>query len=172
MKESLAYFNHWFSFYYEKKDLLIKDPFIQEKLELLKKAIEKSRQAFIEKGSFAFCSACANSGEKCCKAGLEWKLSPAEFLINLLLAETYSLPLAFNTSRKEDCLFLGEKGCSLILTPIFCRNFFCDKLVKHLGHANLTYIQQAMEEEATLGFIVANYITTKLLQKEGTKHGA
>ncbi|QER41412.1 hypothetical protein F1847_01150 [Thermodesulfobacterium sp. TA1] len=167
MRESLAYFTRLIYYYNENKDLLKKDPFIQRKIPLLKEAIDKTRKAFVEKGSFAFCKACALSGEKCCKAGLEWKLSPAEFFLNLLLSEIYNLPFDFNTNREEDCLFLGEQGCVLILTPIFCRNFFCDKLAKHLGHQDLTYIQQTMEEEATIGFILADYINTKTLQRRG-----
>ncbi len=160
--DSLTYFKSWQNFYkQELKEKLWKDKYIIDKLEPLKKAIEKSRQAFIENESFAFCAKCAQSGEKCCQTGLEWKLRPSEFLINLMLADCLQTEIKFNLERPEDCLFLGEKGCNLILAPIFCRNFFCDKLSNFLGHERLTKIQQAMEDEAILSFELAEYINKK-----------
>ncbi len=145
------------------KEKLKKDSFIKEKLKSLIPAIEKSRRAFLETGSFSFCAKCANSGEKCCQAGLEWKLSAAEFFINLLLAEKLGVSIKFNLERPDDCLFLGENGCNLILTPLFCRNFFCDKLSKFLGYEKLIKIQQTMEDEANLSFELSDYINKKYL---------
>uniref|UniRef100_A0A7V6CEC7 Uncharacterized protein n=1 Tax=Thermodesulfobacterium geofontis TaxID=1295609 RepID=A0A7V6CEC7_9BACT len=145
------------------KKKLKEDNFIKEKLEDLLKAINNSKRVFIETGSFDFCAKCAKSGEKCCQAGLEWKLRKEEFFINLLLAEKIGHSIEFNLKRPEDCLFLGEKGCSLIFTPLFCRNFFCDKLSKFLGRERLIKIQQTMEEEAIFGFELSDYITRKYL---------
>jgi hypothetical protein len=148
------------SFFREK---LKEDKFIGEKLSKLLKAINNSKRVFTETGSFDFCAKCAKSGEKCCQAGLEWKLHKEEFFINLLLAEKIGISIEFNLERPEDCLFLGEKGCSLIFTPLFCRNFFCDKLSKFLGHERLVKIQQTMEDEAIFGFELSNYINRKYL---------
>ncbi len=167
-KESLKYFKGWEKIYKEElREKLWQDKNITEKLPFLKKAIEKTRQAFIETGSFSFCASCARRGVKCCQAGLEWVLSPAEFLINLMLAEDSNTKIEFNLEREEDCLFLGEKGCNLILTPIFCRNFFCPELSEFLGHEKLTKIQQAMEDEANLSFKLSDYITKNYILKGG-----
>lgn len=162
--ESLNYFKNLKGLY-EKffKEKLNEDDFIKERLLELFKAIENSRKAFIETGSFDFCARCARSGEKCCQAGLEWKLHKEEFFINLLLAEKKGLSIEFNLKRFEDCLFLGENGCNLILTPLFCRNFFCDKLSKFLGHKKLVKIQQTMEDEAVISFKLSDYINRKYL---------
>ncbi|RKX61196.1 MAG: hypothetical protein DRP29_01080 [Thermodesulfobacteriota bacterium] len=163
--EGLKYFKKLQRIYEDKlKDKLLKDPYIKENLPKLIKAIQKTREAFIKNESFAFCKKCAESGEKCCEAGLEWKLSPAEFFLNLLildyLNESFDL---FNLDRPEDCLFLGENGCLLKLAPLFCRNFFCDKLSNFLGKKRLIEIQHAMEDEAILSFKLSNYLNQKYL---------
>ena len=162
--ESFYYFKNLKELY-EKffKEKLEKDTFLKETLPILLKAIDKSRKTFIETGSFSFCAQCARSGKKCCQAGLEWKLRKEEFLINLLLAEKRGQSIEFNLKNSNDCLFLGEKGCNLILTPLFCRNFFCDKLSNFLGHENLIRIQQTMEDEAVISFKLSDYINNKYL---------
>ncbi len=168
--ESLVYFQRWKRFYYQNlRDKLWKDEYIFKRLEPLTKAIDKSKKAFIENRSFEFCAKCAASGEKCCQTGLEWKLRPAEFIINLMLAELLKKEIKFNTERPEDCLFLGEKGCNLILTPVFCRNFFCDKLARFLGHERLVKIQHAMEEESVISFELAEYINRKYVLPNSEK---
>jgi len=162
--ESLTYFNEWQRIYEERlKSSLKKDSYISKHLPLLLKGIEKSRKAFEVTGSFSFCAKCASSGTKCCERGLEWMVSPAEFLLNLLLFEKTGKRLKLNIDRKTDCLFLGEKGCALIYTPIFCRNFFCPELSEFLGKEKLTFIQKEMEDEARLGFVLSDYITKKYI---------
>ncbi len=142
---------------------LKEDNFITEKLDLLINAIKNTKKIFEDTGSFSFCAKCAQSGEKCCLAGVELKLGASEFFINLLLAEETKYDLLFNLERPLDCLFLGNSGCVLILVPIFCRNFFCEKLSKFLGHENLVKIQQTIEEEAVLSFQISDYINKKYL---------
>jgi hypothetical protein len=162
--ESIRYFKNLEELYKDFfREKLKKDTFIKEKLLLLLEAIEKTRDVFIKTGSFDFCARCAGSGEKCCQAGLEWKLSKGEFFINLLLFEEKGTSLKLNLERPEDCLFLGENGCSLILTPLFCRNFFCEKLSSFLGYEKLIKIQQTMEDEAKLSFELSDYINKKYL---------
>jgi len=162
--ESIKYFKNLEKLYKDFfREKLKKDTFIKEKLKTLLKAIEKTREIFTKTGSFEFCANCAKSGEKCCQAGLEWKLSKAEFFINLLLAEEKKTNIEFNLERSEDCLFLGKNGCTLILTPLFCRNFFCDKLSSFLGHQKLIQIQQTMEDEARESFELSDYISKKYL---------
>ena len=157
--ESLTFFKAWEVLYEERlKSSLLKDEFVKANLDPLFKAIQHSKKVFKETGSFDFCARCAASGTKCCEAGLEWMLSPAEFLINLLLADEKGTKIEFNLERKEDCLFLGEKGCNLIYTPIFCRNFFCPELSDYLGE-RIKAIQHALEEEAVIGFKLGDHIT-------------
>ncbi len=164
LEESFRYFKNLEKLYNEFfREKFKKDTYIKEKLKILSSAIEKTRSAFIETGSFEFCARCAQSGEKCCQSGLEWKLKREEFFINLLLAEEKGVVLSFNLDRPEDCLFLGENGCILILTPLFCRNFFCDKLSSFLGYEKLIKIQQAMEDEARESFELSDYITRKYI---------
>jgi len=164
-KDSFQYFKTLESYYSAHlRDILLTDKFVIKNIELLEKAVNKTRKAFEENGSFEFCARCAQSGGKCCKRGLEWKLSPAEFFINLILAEKKGVKIPYNIEREEDCLFLGEKGCVLIMAPLFCRNFFCFKLSEFLGE-RLIIIQNAMEDEAVLSFRLSDYINKNYLQK-------
>lgn len=168
MRESLLYFTH-FKKLYEKnwKPILQKDSFLVSQIPLLEKAIEISRKAFIENQSFSFCKNCAQKGVKCCGEGLEWKVSLPEFILNLFLAERKGEVLSFNTKRLDDCLFLGDKGCNLILVPLFCRNFFCEELSNFLGKNRLKKIQTAMEEEAILSFKLCDYLNKNYFLKKG-----
>lgn len=169
MRESLNYFNS-FKETFEKdlKPKLIKNSFLNFYLPLLNKAIEYSRKTFIETQSFSFCEKCAQSGIKCCGEGVEWKVSLAEFTLNLLLAEKKKKVLKLNTQRPEDCLFLEEKGCTLILVPLFCRNFFCEDLSKFLGIEKLKKIQKAMEDEAVLSFKLCDYLNRNYFFKKNS----
>ena len=165
MRESLKFFLNWKELYQrELREKLFKDEYLVSNLSRLEQAIFKSRKAFEETGSFAFCAQCAQKGVKCCQSDLEWVVSPAEFILNLMLAEVKNTEIEFNQDRKEDCLFLGEKGCNLILTPIFCRNFFCPELAEYLGRDKLIIIQNAMEDEATLGFKLGDYLNRNYLK--------
>lgn len=163
-KSSKEYFDNIKAWYEINKKPISEDPFIKTFLPLLKEAVEYTRKVFIETGSFAFCAECAKAGEKCCGEGLEWKLSPAEFVLNLKLSEIYNLTLDLYSSKKGDCLFLGEKGCILFLPPLFCRNFFCLNLANFLGHIRLTRIQQVMENEAILSFRLSDYLNRTYLK--------
>ncbi|NPA39297.1 MAG: hypothetical protein GXO57_02490 [Thermodesulfobacteria bacterium] len=165
MRDSLKFFLRWQELYQKKlRDELFKDEYLVSQLSLLEQAILKSRSAFESTGSFAFCAKCAQKGVKCCQADLEWVVSPAEFILNLMLADLKNTKIEFNYDRFEDCLFLGERGCNLILTPIFCRNFFCPELAEYLGKEKLIVIQNAMEDEANLGFKLGDYLNKTYLE--------
>lgn len=143
-------------------DTFLKIPSFLEQIQSLRLAILKTNIAFEETGSFSFCKTCASKGTICCGEGLEWKLSPEEFFINLCLFKLNEKNFSLACSNSETCLFLGERGCSLELVPLFCRNFFCTPLSKYLGLKNLTYIQHTMEEEAKLSFNVSEYLKKTL----------
>ncbi len=134
------------------------DPYLREKIRELSLALNKSNRAFQERGSFGFCSSCAGRGIRCCGEGLEWKLSPEEFFINLSLFYLEGRSFTFPETSPEDCLFLGERGCILKLTPLFCRNFFCRELSDFLGLENLILLQNSLEDEATLTFEICEYL--------------
>ncbi|MFN3920816.1 MAG: hypothetical protein ACK4K4_00205 [Caldimicrobium sp.] len=143
-------------------EIFLEDAFFKKTLKELSLAIEKSNKFFREKGSFSFCKTCADCGIICCGKGLEWKLSPEEFLINLCLFSQNNESFLFPQNSPEFCLFLGKKGCTLKLVPLFCRNFFCTSLSQYLGEKNLIEIQQAMEEEALLSFKLCEYLKKTL----------
>ncbi|MGC9017643.1 MAG: hypothetical protein ACP5JQ_05645 [Caldimicrobium sp.] len=168
MRESLTYFSNLQKFFHkELEDLISKDKIFYQKLLALKEAISKTRKAYLKTNSFQFCEECAKKGVKCCGEGLEWKLSPEEFFLNLFLFKLEGKTFSLSHPQKGECLFLGEKGCFLILTPLFCRNFFCTELKNFLGEKNLIYLQNVLEEEALLTFELCEYLKRKGLSLGG-----
>jgi hypothetical protein len=163
MREALFYFQRLREFF---EPVLIplwqRDTYLRKKVEELAFALEKSKKAFLEKGSFAFCAACAKKGIRCCGEGLEWKLSQEEFFLNLYLFHLENKIFSFPKNSDRDCLFLGERGCVLKLTPLFCRNFFCRELSEFLGPANLIFLQNSLEEEVTLTFELCEYLKKQI----------
>lgn len=163
MRPSLIYFEKLRESHYERvRSLFQGDTFFREKILSLREAINRTRNAYLELSSFEFCKACAERGVRCCGEGLEWKLRPEEFLINLVLHELEGRTLLLKERSQEDCLFLGESGCLLILTPLFCRNFFCRELSEFLGHEGLIYLQSVLQEEAEITFQLCEYLKKRL----------
>lgn len=153
MRESLLYFRNLEKAYLPLVDRLMREkPSFLAQLEALNRALMHSKEAFREKKSFAFCADCAKKGIKCCSRDLEWKLRAEEFFLNLCLFKLNGETLILQERSTEDCLFLGEKGCILKLTPLFCRNFFCRELSEFLGRDNLIYLQNILEKEVVLSF--------------------
>lgn len=162
MRDSILYFKRLKEFYGQyMESFLEKDSFFREKALQLREAIFKTKKAYIEHGSFEFCRVCAQKGVRCCGEGLEWKLRPEEFFINLYLLRLEERDLKLEDRRAQDCLFLGEFGCILILTPLFCRNFFCKELSEFLGHKGLVYLQNVIQDEAELTFKLCEYLKKK-----------
>jgi len=157
MRESLRYFQDLELRLKPWVEPLLGESFFYQKVKALEGALSLSRRAYLEKGSFQFCGECARKGIRCCGEGLEWKLSPEEFFLNLCLFKLSGVE--FSLKEKEgSCLFLGERGCTLLLTPLFCRNFFCTELSLYLGRENLIYLQNAIEEETLLTFELCEYL--------------
>jgi hypothetical protein len=118
----------------------------------LESALAQANSAFETTGSFAYCAECARQGVVCCGEGLEWKLSKEEFFLNLALLERQRKSLDLENSLPKRCLFLGKRGCKLLMPPLFCRNFFCTNLQDFLGQARLIFIQNAMGAAVYLSF--------------------
>lgn len=165
MRASLAYFERLKEIYLEHmEEILKKDQKFIAEVKTLREAIERTKSAYIERGSFGFCKACAERGIRCCGEGLEWKLSPEEFFINLYLLRSEGKDLTLYERSPDDCLFLGERGCRLILTPLFCRNFFCRELSEFLGHQGLVHLQTILQDEAEITFRLCEYLRKKIPQ--------
>jgi len=162
MRDSLYYFRRLKEVFEPKVKEFLEDHFFREKLLHLKEAISKTKKAYIETGSFHFCGECARRGIRCCGEGLEWKLSPEEFFLNLCLFYEEGSDFTLTERAKEDCLFLGERGCTLILVPLFCRNFFCSELSAFLGREKLKLLGAIYEEEANLTFRLCEELKTRL----------
>ncbi|MCS7150133.1 MAG: hypothetical protein N2Z40_07830 [Caldimicrobium sp.] len=163
MREGFLYFtNLRLTFEPIVSKLLREDHILSERLRDLQNALEISKEAFIKSNTLVFCESCAERGAKCCGEGLEWKLRPEEFFLNLCLFELKGKSLMLEGFLEGDCLFLGKSGCKLELAPLICRNFFCSDLAEFIGLKGLINIQNALENETRLSFELCQYVRHKL----------
>lgn len=163
MRESLIYFkNLKLALEPFVSIFLAKDSLFLRKLKDLDLALEKSRSALRESKAFDFCKACGAEGGTCCGEGLEWKLRPEEFFLNLCLFYWKKRSLILEDFQENTCLFLGERGCKLELVPLLCRNFFCRELSDFLGIRKLREIQAFLGDEANISFQLCEYVKGKL----------
>ncbi len=138
--------------YQKNRVLLSKDRELKRLLEAHAQAFEAGQKLMDETGAALFCARCGEAGRSCCGADMELHCDDALLVANLLVGVTFP-------SRRFDpkgCFFLGPKGCVLRLRPLIFRNFICPELSEFLGLERTALLQQALENEARLLFIVTD----------------
>ena len=82
----------------------------------------------------ALCTACASRPDGgCCSAYMADNVDAVLLLINLLLGGEVR-PVGTDPAG---CRFLGERGCVLLIKPIFCLNYNCQHILLGSSKANL-----------------------------------
>ncbi len=110
-------------------------------------------------GVVAECKKCEEEeGGSCCGAGIEDKYEPVLLLINHLLGPF----LPTEAPSKNDCYFLGEKGCLLTARHVLCVNYICEKLQKKLTMEELVGLQNCAGEELDTLFLLHEAIKKKI----------
>jgi hypothetical protein len=101
---------------------------------------DQLRQTMASLGMFILCSACGREpAGGCCSAEMANEADGVLFLINLVLGRTVVI------QRQDDfeCCFLGPTGCALLVKPIFCLNYNCDRIKKEGGPEKMAKLEQA-----------------------------
>ncbi len=130
-------------------DSIMADAHIRKLLRAYKTAIDGTNRLFITTGVVEACSECASKSHgSCCFAGMEENYELVLLLINLLMG----CDLPCKADFPEQCLFVGERGCKLYARYSFCVNFFCPRLEKSLGTAEMEEILIAIGDELYKGW--------------------
>ncbi len=80
------------------------------------------------------CASCAaQPGGCCCSSFMGNNTDTLQLLSNMLLG---CMPELDETDA-DCCPYLGKQGCGFTLKPVFCLNYNCVHIGKHLGAANL-----------------------------------
>jgi hypothetical protein len=109
---------------------LLCDPAIDAALRRLREAARAIEALMAALGLPALCATCgARPGGGCCSAMMADEADAPLLLTNLLLG-CEALPLR---DDGVECRFLGPRGCSLAIKPLFCLDFNCDEIRRGPG---------------------------------------
>lgn len=81
------------------------------------------------------------SGE-CCSNIMADKTDGILLLINLI----QEVDMKIQRDDDIECCYLGKDGCILIVKPLFCLNYNCQKIVQHNSIGSLTLLDKAVGE--------------------------
>jgi len=124
-------------------------------LDDLRKEALRSRRLMDELGVSMTCAQCAkrNNGSGCCSKEIEEWYDEKVILLNLLLG----VPVPDEYVDPRTCIFLGPRGCRLLVRYHFCVNYLCKTIEERLSGSQLgrlraqygreLYIAWRLEEE-------------------------
>lgn len=135
--------------------LLLKDPYLNEQLKLLRDSIEQSRNTMRESGMSAECFKCSVNDEATC-CGNEYSLYCNAIL--LLINRLLGVEIKQQTYSKTLCAYITPTGCSLLARPVICLNFLCNRLRANIPHHRIVITQNIVGKELDNLFRIEEYI--------------
>ncbi len=130
---------------------LLEDQRLEDLLEALKNAVDRSRDEMLRTGIVGLCRECEEKeGGSCCGAGLEKHYSGVLLLINRLLG----VALPHQREEPSSCFFLSSTGCRLVARHVLCINYVCNKITSRIKPDHLAALREAEGEEILLLFQV------------------
>ncbi len=132
-------------------------------LKTIRQRADNLQEVMVALGMPRFCTACgARSEGGCCSAEMANETDAILILMNMLLAQEVA-------RQREDgleCIFLGAKGCSLFLKPIFCLNYNCTKIKHGLSPAELFELERVsarlLQEQLVMEELILAAISFKV----------
>lgn len=135
--------------YLRHQAVLKEQPTIVQKTENYRAAISRTYLQMKKTGVLELCSSCARKKSgSCCFEGVEEWYDATQLLINLIMG----VDLHMHREVKDECLFVGSKGCKLIARHSFCVNYLCPDLVASLTEAERKALVAISGEELLLGW--------------------
>jgi len=102
------------------------DTAVKEKLLLLVRLSDVLQEQMRYMGMFELCGTCGSGPDGgCCSAEMANESDAVLLFMNMLL----DCEVAIRRDDDFECCFLGKRGCTLILKPIFCLNYNCEKII-------------------------------------------
>lgn len=119
-------------------------------METYRKAIANSYELMGEIGIIKRCTECAENEEagSCCFQGVEEWYDHILLLINLMLG----VEITTYHDISGGCLFVSEKGCTLLARHAFCVNYICPSLKDLLTHSQREKLQSITGHELYSGW--------------------
>lgn len=143
--------------------MILEDQEILHLIETYRMSIKDTWSVMSNVGVTAICTDCAmNDGGSCCGAGIENRFDTTLLLINLLMGCT----LPANRLDPTGCMFLGEKGCTIIARQLICVNYICQRLDAQIDKDALLLLKKSIGGEAHAGFALE-----EALKRWLTRHG-
>lgn len=85
------------------------------------------------------CSLCVSRvGGGCCSRYMAGENDVLQLLMNLLA----EVPVALQRDDDSGCCFLGSRGCTLLLKPLFCLNYNCSHIKDKADSRSLLLLEQ------------------------------
>jgi hypothetical protein len=108
-----------------------------QKLEVLSQALQRQMASM---SMFSLCKACAEkAGGGCCSAYMANETDALLLLLNMLLG----VEVIPQRDDSFECCFLGPRGCTLRVKPIFCLNYNCHHILTGNESAVLKNLEKA-----------------------------
>ncbi|MEA2084019.1 MAG: hypothetical protein U9O82_07235 [Thermodesulfobacteriota bacterium] len=116
------------------------DSAVKEKLMLLVRLTDILQKQMRSMGMFELCGTCGSGPDGgCCSAEMANESDAVLLFMNMLL----DCEVAIRRDDDFECCFLGERGCTLILKPIFCLNYNCEKIMVGSQKEDLAKLETA-----------------------------
>lgn len=118
---------------------LLQSTEVVEQLTLLRRkerALQEQMQAMAMGQTCTLCATRAGGG--CCSRYMAGENDVLQLLMNLLA----DVPVALQRDDDNECCFLGERGCILLLKPLFCLNYNCSHIKEKAGCTTLQLLEQ------------------------------
>ncbi|WP_028585591.1 hypothetical protein [Desulfogranum mediterraneum] len=117
-----------------------RDPQIREAMAELQPAMDQLAEMMAAMGLGLLCSGCAaDEGGGCCSAFMGGNTDVIQLLMNRLLGCAPD----HRGGSEESCCYLGSRGCSFLLKPIFCLNYSCSRITQALGKEKVESLDRA-----------------------------
>jgi hypothetical protein len=87
----------------------------------------------------ALCGSCAaQPGGGCCSGYMEANSD----VILLLMNRLQGIPVARQHEKSGECCFLGARGCTLVIKPMFCLNYNCSHIRNRAAAADMAELER------------------------------
>ena len=137
-------------------EAMLKNHGLFELMEKYRKAIETSYELMKEMGIITTCTVCAKNHKagSCCFQGVEEWYDHILLLINFLLG----IHVADSCKVIKGCLFVGNRGCTLLARHAFCINYLCPALNSFLTNSQKDKLWAVTGDELYSGWEVEKAI--------------
>ena len=137
-------------------------PRVRSLLKLLPDLARQLAKRMREMGMDHLCSRCGGQDQGgCCSLEMANNCDALQLTMNLLLHSEVEV----QRNDGVECSFLGTRGCSLLLKPMFCLNYNCTHIHRHNSVADMVLLERCsgslLQAQTSLEGIITDYLRDK-----------